>query len=609
MARIKLLPAHEAHKIAAGQVVERPANAVKELIENSIDAGATRITVYIEDGGKQLIRVVDNGCGMDSEDAKLCLEKHATSKINSIDDLPSLRSYGFRGEALASIAAVATMKLTTKETGKTEGCSVIAQQGKISSQTTACPEGTDITITDLFRSIPARAKFLKKRETETNHIMQIMHAMSLAYPQYHFQLYVDGNSTLNCPPQEHSINRGAQIWGTKIAQHLIAIEPTEPQAGITITGAISNHAWFRYDRRTIFFLVNNRWVTNQHLARALVKGYDNVIPQGRYPTAIIAITIDPTQIDINTHPKKEEIVFEHPRRVEQLIYKTVRSTLEKAVSKQIKQTVSFASSSYTPMELSRTAPSLSSDRYPFDMPPAPFSTPAFSEQSSPKESNVSATHESTMPTSAFQDHQTHVISHPEASQEISYKLIGQLHQTYLLIEQEEGLYLIDQHAAHERVLYELFAHRFQDVPTIPLMFPQIIPCNQHDIALIEPHLHLFHEHGIAIEPFGKDQLMIQSTPVHLKNSPLHELIQQVMSWIREYQAVDQETFIKTMHDKLRAQMACKAAVKAGDTLSISQMQELLDDLYACPNRFSCPHGRPTGWLFSFNDIEKRFRRR
>lgn len=190
-----------------------------------------------------------------------------------------------------------------------------------------------------------------------------------------------------------------------------------------------------------------------------------------------------------------------------------------------------------------------------------------------------------------------------------YTLIGQFNKTYLLIEQEEGLYLIDQHAAHERILYELFAHRFQDIPTIQLMFPQLIPCSKDDLAILEPHLPLFHEHGIKIEQFGKDQLMIQSTPVHLKNAPLAELIKQVIGWIQEYSNVDKETFIKTIHDKLRAQMACKAAVKAGDKLSKEQMQELLSDLYECPNRFSCPHGRPTGWLFSLHDIERKFRRR
>ncbi len=592
MPKIKRLPIHEAHKIAAGQVVERPANAVKELIENSIDAGTSRINIYIEDGGKQLIRVVDNGHGMDHEDAQICLEKHATSKIRSINDLTTITSYGFRGEALASIAAVGTITLLTKETGSPEGTKVTAHEGNITVEPVACPEGTDITITNLFHTVPARAKFLKKRETETRHILQIVQAISLTYPKHHFQLFVDGNLSLNCPAQPTIINRFSQLWGTQTSQHMMPVEETEPKKGISISGAISNHAWFRYDRRTIFFLVNNRWVTNPHLARALVKGYDNVIPHGRYPTACISITIDPEQIDINTHPKKEEIVFEHPRIVEQLVYKAVRTTLEKGVSQQIKREVSFVEST---QEAMNTTPfpsyAPSADQPMHNMPP-----PALEQQiASPI---IEQEQQTALPT------QTSAIQETEP-----YTLIGQFNKTYLLIEQEEGLYLIDQHAAHERILYELFAHRFEDVPTIQLMFPQLIPCNGDDLAILEPHLSLFHEHGIAIEPFGKDQLMIQSTPVHLKNAPLAELIKQVVGWIQEYSSVDKETFIKTVHDKLRAQMACKAAVKAGDELSNEQMRELLSDLYECPNRFSCPHGRPTGWLFSLHDIERKFRRR
>jgi len=596
MPKIKQLPLHEAHKIAAGQVVERPANAIKELLENSIDAHASRITIYIEDGGKQLIRIVDNGYGMDHEDAQRCLEKHATSKIRSINDLTTITSYGFRGEALASIAAIATIVILTKERNSTEGTKVVAQESTITTEPIACPEGTDITVTNLFHNVPARAKFLKKRETETRHIIQIVQAISLAYPKLHIQLFVDGNLSVNAPAQTTVINRFSQLWGTQTAQHLLPLESEDTKKGISITGAISNHAWFRYDRRTIFFLVNNRWITNHHLARALVKGYDNVIPHGRYPTACISITIDPEQIDINTHPKKEEIVFEHPRIVEQLIYQAVRNTLEKNVSKHIKREVSFVSTpSHTdssPIAMPEMpVPSFAADQQMHMPPPAmqqlPPSTIRQQEQQTPIALQAVDTYEKTEP----------------------YTVIGQLHKTYLLIEQQEGLYLIDQHAAHERILYELFAHRFQDVPTIQLMFPQLISCNEDDIALLEPHLSMFHEHGIAIEPFGKDQLIIQSTPVHLKNASLSELIKQVVGWIREYSNVDKAEFIKTVHDKLRAQMACKAAVKAGDTLSHEQMQELIADLYECPNRFSCPHGRPTGWILSLHDIEKRFRRK
>ncbi len=600
MPKIKQLSAHEAQKIAAGQVIERPANAIKELVENSLDAGASRITIYVEDGGKQLLRVVDNGCGMDKEDATRCLQKHATSKIESVDQLSTIRSYGFRGEALASISAVSTVTISTKEIGKSEGIQVVAQEGTVTTQPTACPEGTDITATNLFYNMPARAKFLKKRETETRHIIQMVQAISVAYPTHHIQLFVDNTLSINCPPQDNVVNRCAQLWGRQTGKQMIALEP-QTERGVSISGAISNHNWLRYDRRTIFFLVNNRWVTNPGLGRALLKGYNNVLPQGRYPTACVAIEIDPAEIDINTHPKKEEIVFAHPRIVEQLIYKSIRMALQKDVSRQIKRDVSFAQSEQT-----------YSAQPPFQI--NPFAT--IPHQAAPAASNIAAppseqAHikfddltQSSQNNTPAQSNSSIALKETEP-----YTLIGQFHKTYLLIEQEGGLYLIDQHAAHERILYELFASRFQEIPTIKLLFPQLIACNAEDIATIEPHLNIFQDHGIIIEPFGKDQLIVQSTPVHLKNSSFNDLIAQVIGWIREYSQIDQEQFIKTMHDKLRAQMACKAAVKAGDTLTDSQMKELLEDLYTCPNRFSCPHGRPTGWLFSLHEIEKRFRRK
>ncbi len=608
MPKIKLLSPQEAQKIAAGQVIERPANAIKELLENAIDAGASRISIYIEDGGKQRMRIVDNGHGMDKTDAKSCLQKHATSKIRSIDELVSITSYGFRGEALASIAAVAKVAILTKEKESSEGTKALAHEGIISTEPIACPEGTDITVTDLFYNVPARAKFLKKRETETRHIIQIIQAMSLTYPSHHLQLFVNNKLFINCPPQKDVISRCAQLWGQATAQHMIALETEQNQKGITISGAISNHNWFRYDRRTIFFLVNNRWVTNPQLGRALLKGYNNVLPLGRYPTACISIQIDPEQIDINTHPKKEEVMFAHPRTVEQLIYKAVRTALEKGVSKQIKRDISFAQPEYNTSPLP-SAPFSDFDAtlYPSDHIAAQQPVSEKQESASPftykSQVTLPYAHEPTV-----QQKNINLYTPIEQAKE-SYKLIGQFHKTYLLIEQEEGLYLIDQHAAHERILYELFATRFDQLPTIQLMFPQLIPCSQDDLAIIEPHLNIFRNHGIAVEPFGKYQLIIKATPVHLKNSSFDDLIKQVIGWIQEYSNVDQEQFIKTVHDKLRAQMACKAAVKAGDTLSLEQMQELLEDLHTCPNRFSCPHGRPTGFLFALHDIEKRFRRR
>ncbi len=597
MPKIHQLPIHEAQKIAAGQVIERPANAVKELLENALDAAATHIVIHIENGGKRLIRVIDNGHGMDREDAQLCFEKHATSKIHSIDELPFLTSFGFRGEALATIAAVASVTLKTKELGMLEGTLVTIENGTTHVTSTSCNQGTDITVENLFYNVPARAKFIKKRETETRHIIQTIKAMSLAYPHIHLELFIEKRQLLNCPPQEDIIGRYAQLWDTATAQHMMPIHTTNSTKGISISGAISTHQWFRYDRSGIFFLVNNRWVTNHHLGRALLKGYNNVIPHGHYPMAAIIIDINPALIDINCHPRKEEIIFANPRIVEQLMQDTIRSTLEKHVSKQIKKEVTFfqpsnitTSLAFTPASYTMAFPDkapLLDDPFQMSLPPA--ITPSFDANSQ------------------ITQQEKEIV--PLQHQESAYTIIGQLHKTYILLEKDDGLFMIDQHAAHERILYELFAPRFEKLPTINLMFPQLISCTPQELSLLAPHLPLLAEHGITTELFGKDQLIIQSTPVHLKDTSLKDIIMQLISWIKEYNTVNAQELNNILHNKLQAQMACKAAVKAGDVLTTEQMQELIDDLHTTANRFSCPHGRPTGWLISLADIERKFQRR
>lgn len=593
MPKIHQLSPSEAQKIAAGQVIERPANVVKELLENALDAHATHIIIHIENGGKRLIRVIDNGDGMDAQDAQLCFAKHATSKIRSIDELPSLTSFGFRGEALATIAAISYVTLRTKQKEALEGTRVTITEERSKVEPIACNDGTDILVEHLFYNVPARAKFIKKRETETRHIIQTVKAMCLAYPHIHIELFIEKRSLLNCPPQEDSIGRYAQLWDATTAQHMIPIHATNSTKGLSIAGAISTHQWFRYDRSGIFFLVNNRWVTNQHLGRALLKGYNNVIPHGHYPMAAIAIDINPALIDINCHPRKEEIIFANPRIIEQLIQDTIRAALEKHVSKQIKKEVSFSQTSHQ-SSLAFTPASYSAfqERIPPLVDPFEMSLPPA----------ITSSGDVTLPLANEKD------PFPFVEQD-TYTIIGQLHKTYILLEKEDGLYLVDQHAAHERILYELFAQRFEQLPTITLMFPQLISCSPADLLLLEPHLSLLTAHGIVTELFGKDQLIIKSTPVHIKDISLKDLIMQLIGWIKEYNGITTEELAITLHNKLQAQMACKAAVKAGDVLTTEQMKELIDNLHTTANRFSCPHGRPTGWLIYLTDIERKFQRR
>lgn len=611
MSKIKQLSPHEAHKIAAGEVIERPANILKELIENSIDAGSTNIKISIKDGGKQLIRIIDNGCGMDEEDARLCFNKHATSKIQSIDQLESINTFGFRGEALASIAAVSKVTLITKSKNESYGTKVVVEQNQIVSQDIiSCPSGTDFSIADLFYTIPARKKFLKKKESEWRHIVQLFQAFCLDYPSIHFQLSCEEKMAYNCPPASKLTDRITQLWDHTIGGHMITIkEHQNNKYGITIVGTISNHSYHRYDRSGVFFFVNNRWIKNSTLTNALLKGYQHVLPQGKYPLAALFITIPASQVDINIHPRKEEVKFIHPRIIEQEIELAAKKALEDHLSSHIKIPVQIApsipyekniSSVYTTSlnnqwthakEMSLYSSEKSEKITPlngtlFDFDQDPFAQPLF-----------------TPPTKEYFKEQQTTVHH-----EKKYLIIGQLYKTYILIEKEDGLFLIDQHAAHERILYESFKNRSKDITPVNLLFPQLITISAADKERIEPYLSLFLHNNITIEPFGSNQLRVTATPINLKMVPLEDLIKQVIGWISDTDDLENNETLSKIHDKMHAQMACKAAVKAGDILSIQEMHKLLTDLDNTPSNFCCPHGRPTGWLLTLSELEKKFRR-
>jgi DNA mismatch repair protein MutL len=600
MPRIKQLPVHEAHKIAAGQVVERPANVVKELVENAIDAQATQITIYIEHAGKQLIRIADNGVGMDAQDAHLCFHHHATSKISSIDDLSFIQTFGFRGEALSSIAAVSIVELVTKDADSPQGISLTLENGIVTKEEQCTrTNGTDIAVKNLFYNIPARKKFLKTDDTEWRQINTLFQAFCFDYPQIHFKLLHNDLMVHNCPPVNAPIERVAQLWDATMTSHLLPLNAQEKKQEFSITGFISHHHYARYDRSQIFFFVNSRWVKNNTLSKALIKGYLNVLPADRYPAACVFIEIDQTQIDINIDPRKEEVKFLHPRRVETTLQELVKSTLESGLTARIKK------------ETTHLYPTFNFDAPAFAEIPELQKLEPFKPTSIDSLFNAPPLH-----TPVTQNHKP-ISSTPETAQtkvtidelETSFTILGQYHKTYILLEQSDGLFLIDQHAAHERILYEQFAHRIHTQTTTTLLFPEIITVTQEALATIEPHLAILQECGIGIELFGDNQLIIQSTPIQAKNISYEQLVHTLIGWINEYKELNHATLKKTLHEKVHAQMACKAAVKAGDVLSAEHMHTLIQDLQKTTNRFSCPHGRPTGWLLSLYEIEKKFKRK
>jgi len=611
MPRIKQLPPEEAQKIAAGEVIERPANVVKELIENSLDAGATRITLYIEKAGKKLIRIVDDGCGMDEIDARACFTHHATSKITSVHDLHTISTFGFRGEALSSIASVSHITLTTKtidadpsirSATQDEGATRLElSEGRILSQEKAsAPTGTDLAIRDILFNVPVRKKFLKTDDTEWRHILHLVHAVALSRRDVHITLYHEGKQILNCPPVTDYLARAAQLWDADLAPAMIHCSAQE--RGITIEGMISDHTTYRYDRNALYFFVNGRWIKNYTLSRALMKGYANAIPASQFPTASLMITIDPAQIDVNIHPRKEEVQFLHPKIVEQIIEMAVKAALETRLSAILAKRVQIAPRSAMPFA---------------DIPPyTPPSRPAYVSESVHITSyvpyNFNTIEEDEDPVRV----QTHTpIATPEPAQTVAvtkdetvHTVLGIYDKTYIMLSTEDGILFVDQHAAHERILYEQFKARFTNTAIITLMFPHTLTFPRETLDMLESHLDLLNENGIHCKRQNDSTLIITATPVYLKNASFKDLIDEIFTHIREYGAADEASIKKQLQEKIHAQMACAAAVKAGDELSTEQIQKLLSDLAQTENRSTCPHGRPTSWLLNHDDLIKKFQR-
>jgi DNA mismatch repair protein MutL len=610
--RIQKLSPEIIQQIAAGEIVERPAHMIKELLENSLDANATVIDVEIRDGGKEYVRIADNGHGMSKEDAVTCFEHHATSKLHAIEELQTLTSYGFRGEALSSIASVSDILLTTRTADSSEGTRIHNRGGEIISvSVVAAPVGTEIIITDLFFNTPARKKFLKKTVTELNHIVQLFSAQCLARLSVRYTLSSQGRTVILCPPVTELRERFLALEGTHLHSSLLTLAQKEEQA-VTITGVISDATVTSYDRTSFYFFVNSRSIRNSSLLRAVVNGYKKHLPAGKYPRGAIFITIDPQEVDINVHPKKEEVRFLHPRRVETLIEAVVTQTLEQAGVPffTIKEhTVPL--SPFTPLStLSATSVSLIS---PVQKSAEWVPSLQYVKQIAEIQQQSSTTQSvgvvaSQSPVHAIQEEknvQSSIMS--EEDEQFVGQVIGQFLNTYILASLSQELIIIDQHAAHERILYEQYEKTEDGVMAIALAFPVLITLQATELDLLLSEESLFARCGIRLERFDTMQIIVTATPAHLGGAEVTEIIKSVIPLFHE-QAVRDDGLKNRITHHLCAQMACKRAVKAGDSLTFEAMAQLLKNLNRVANRFCCPHGRPTIWRISQSEIEKKFRR-
>jgi len=561
---IRVLDPQIVSRIAAGEVVERPASVVKELVENSLDAGSSQISIETMGGGVSLIRITDNGIGIPNGEVELAFDQYATSKIGSLDDLESISSLGFRGEALPSVAAVAQVDIITCATGKSSGTSLSLKDGIIENKgSQGHPQGTTVTVRNLFRRVPARLKFLKSPTTENSHIANVVSQYALAFPEVKFTLFIDDKVALRTPGSGQLIDSVIEVYGIDIAQNMLEIRNDGKwENGIAylgITGTIGSPAVSRSNRGCLSFFINRRWVNSRLLAWAVEEAYHGLLPQRKHPVAVINISLPHQEVDVNVHPTKTEVKFQNEHRVFGTVQKTVRRALiELMPVPQIGTTATIYASTPEPRQAVLTSPSASLTSLP---PLAP---------------------------------QTPMVSLP------TLRILGQLLNSYIIAEGRDGLYLIDQHAAHERILFENIKHQRsqQEVEVQGLLEPVTFEVNPKQEELLKLHYQKLAEFGFSIEPFGNKTYLVRAVPLLLYNKDWAEMMRQLLDSLSVGDWV--ETVAKSI--------ACHSAVRAGQTLTDDEMGELVRQLEQVAVPHTCPHGRPTMIRLSSGQLEKEFGR-
>lgn len=666
MGKIQLLSEHIANQIAAGEVVERPSSVVKELVENSVDAGSTRIDVTIEEGGLQLIRVSDNGSGMALEDCELAFQRHATSKISTSKDLFSIRTLGFRGEALPSIASVSRLECVTSSTNDGLGRKISIEGGTIRSvEETAASRGTEVTVRDLFYNTPARLKYMKTIQTELGHTSDYLYRLALAHPGIAFSLKHNGNLLLQTLGNGDMLQVIAGIYGTAIGKQMLPLQVES--LDYTITGFVAKPEMTRANRGGISTIVNGRYVRNFALNQALLQGYHTLLPINRFPVAVLHIGMDPALVDVNVHPSKLEVRFSKEAELTALIEAEVKRLfgrqvlipqgmkpaapkgayvqeqleLTRAVEPDIRSNpVSAASVSPTSSMFADTKlPQVKEVVSPYRSEPVtvdekitrtpasepPRSTPNVGASYSSRSSSSSSSSNAYAPvsgnprnTSIQQQRRTNEAFMdllPSNEEGESPKLpafprldpIGQMHGTYLVAQNEEGLYLIDQHAAHERINYEYYYERFGNPAEASqeLLVPITLEFTPSEAGIIADKLSLFEQSGVFMEAFGGNTFLVRAHPHWFPSGDEKGIVEEMCEWVlSEKKAVD----IAKLREKAAIMCSCKASIKANQGLSVQEMETLIDRLAGCRNPYTCPHGRPIVVSFTTYELEKMFKR-
>ncbi len=595
MNKVHRLDENTVSKIAAGEVVERPASVVKELVENSIDAGSTRIEIEIKNGGRQLIKVTDNGAGMDREDAVLAIERHTTSKISLPDDLWQLRTLGFRGEALPSIAAVSIFELVTKTAPKELGTMVEVRGGLLQKvKDVGAPNGTTIKVQELFFNTPARFKYLKTIPTEAGYINEIIARLALGYPEISFRLQHGEYELLFTPGNGDLTEAIVAIYGKDVSKEMIPVNYEEKS--FKVTGFLGKPSIARNNRNYEIFFINRRYFHNRTISAALEKAYHTLLPIARYPFGILFLETAPDLVDVNAHPAKTEVRFSNESELFKAVYNAVRKSL----------TDSCMISEWIAPEEDYTAvviPEKNSEKkYSGGNLEIKYQEPVETDEA---KKEISAIKETAAKESEYQISET--VSIKPVSDKRYYVFPKAVLNTYIIAQDENGLLFIDQHAAHERILFEQYMNKSREfLGTQALLIPETVNLNYAQFKIISDRISLFIDLGFELEAFGGQTVIIRGVPLTLINLDYSQIIIDLIDQYASFETFKDPAEIK---EAFITTMSCRTAIKAGDNLNLLEMESLVKDLFRCDNPYTCPHGRPTVFRMNKEELAKKFLRR
>jgi len=590
MPKISVLPETLSNKIAAGEVIERPASVVKELVENALDAASTRIIVEVEEGGLSLIQVSDNGTGMSHEDAFLAIERYATSKISTDDDLFAIRTLGFRGEALPSIAAVSHFTMITRDPVSDSGVEILVEGGKIKSvsEVGAAP-GTMISARRLFFNTPARRKFLKAISTEMSHIADTVARMALGHPEVQFRLIHNDKVVKSWPFASQPLDRVVDVLGKESGQDLLAIELN--RNGIAVSGWVSSPRTTRRTSRGIYVFVNGRYVRDRTIQHAIFEGFAQRLVKGQFPVAVVFIEVPFDEVDVNVHPTKNEVRFVNAHHVHAAVKGAIAQTLYEVdrLNWRPANPPQSQASEKSPQIAEPISPFGVSDGKPWPLKQTKISYPEISFQE---------------PAAGNRRQQEPMFDRKGFS---ALRVIGQLHNTYIVCESDAGLVIIDQHAAHERIFFEKLTQARSDRPSAAqkLLVPETLELSFREAEILEQTLADLKSLGLEIEPFGHNTFVIKAVPALLSGQDPKPMVREI---VEKMAGGGSAAGLKQTLDNCRMVLACHAAIRANQQLAPEQINGLLAALDECENPSHCPHGRPTWVRWDLITLEKSFKR-